>query len=437
MPVEVILPKVDMDMVTGQIARWFVTEGDTVTKGDTLFEIETDKAAMEIDAPASGVIRQITGKERIDIPVGQAVAWIYDEGEAETAADAEPSEPQKDEAPPPVAMQTTTSANVDEIKPGAMSPSGAGRATPLARRLARAAGIDVATIAGSGPHGRVTRTDVEARLAARSETYAPSVPVLETPQPPPPPVQPVTAEADTIRRLFDDDSYTFVPHDSMRRTIARRLVEAKSTIPHFYLSLDCEIEDLLSLRTDLNASAPLVDDQPLYKLSVNDMVIKALAIALRRVADANVSWTETGLLRHKHVDVGVAVSLPGGLITPIVRRADEKTVSAISIEMRDLAARARSRKLAASEYQGGTTSLSNLGMFGIRDFSAIINPPQATILAVGSGDRRAVVRGKALVPATVMSVTLSADHRAVDGALAAEFLATFRRIVEKPLQMLV
>jgi pyruvate dehydrogenase E2 component (dihydrolipoamide acetyltransferase) len=246
---------------------------------------------------------------------------------------------------------------------------------------------------------------------------------------------------DAVLKLFEEGSYELVPHDGMRKTIARRLTEAKSTIPHFYLTVDVELDALLALRTQINAAAPAKKtdkgDVPAYKLSVNDMVIKALALALKAVPDANVSWTEAALVKHRNADVGVAVSIPGGLITPIIRKADEKTLSVISNEMKDLAARARSRKLKPEEYQGGTTAVSNLGMFGVKDFAAVINPPHATILAVGAGEERAVVKKGEIRIATVMSVTLSTDHRAVDGALGAELVAAFKRIVENPLSMLV
>ena len=256
----------------------------------------------------------------------------------------------------------------------------------------------------------------------------------------------VIAEIETDKATMEveaveEGSYELVPHDNMRKTIARRLVEAKSTIPHFYLTLDCEIDALLALRKQLNDAAPTKKtekgEEPAYKLSVNDLVIKAMAVALMQVPDANASWTEGGMLKHKHADVGVAVSIPGGLITPIVRKADQKTLSVISNEMKDLAGRARNRKLKPEEYQGGTTAVSNLGMFGIKDFSAVINPPHATILAVGAGEERAVVRNGEIKIANVMTVTLSTDHRAVDGALGAELLAAFKRTIENPLGMLV
>jgi pyruvate dehydrogenase E2 component (dihydrolipoamide acetyltransferase) len=435
MAVEVILPKVDMDMATGRISSWHVEEGATVKKGDLLFEIETDKAAMEIDSPAAGIVRNITGKEGVDIAVGEVVAWIYEEGEAVADAPASaPAEavaeaPAKAEAPAPVEAAAPVAA-----APAANVEASSGvRASPLARRLAKEAGLDLAAISGSGPKGRIVKADVEAAAkdggakAAAAPSAAPSA-------------QPAMSD-DQVMKLFEEGSYELIPHDSMRKTIARRLVEAKSSIPHFYLTLDCEIDALLALRKQLNDAAPKVKgedgEKPAYKLSVNDMVIKAHAKALALVPEANVSWTESAMVKHKHADVGVAVSIPGGLITPIIRRADEKTLSAISNEMKDLATRARSRKLKAEEYQGGNTAVSNLGMFGIKDFAAVINPPHATILAVGAGEQRAVVKDGEVKVATVMSVTLSTDHRAVDGALGAELLAAFKQVIENPLTMLI
>ncbi|MGV3551642.1 pyruvate dehydrogenase complex dihydrolipoamide acetyltransferase [Rhizobium sp.] len=435
MPVEVILPKVDMDMETGRISKWFFETGASVSKGDVLFEIETNKATMEIDAPASGVLRDITGAEGIDIPVGAAVAWIYQDGETYGAAPAvqvpaaaaAPAETRSAETAPVSLPVATPSVSVAEAKVDGV------RATPLARRLARAAGIALDSVKGSGPNGRIVRADIEQHRPASVEAPA----AVATP---PAATQAVIEKApssDQVRKLFAEGSYEVVPHSSMRRTIAKRLVEAKTTIPHFYLTLDCTIDALLKLRAELNADAPVFDGKPAYRLSVNDMVIKAYAMALKRVPDANVSWTEDGMLRHVHADIGVAVSIPGGLITPIVRGAESKTLSAISSEMKDLGARAKDGKLKSEEYQGGTGAVSNLGMFGIREFAAIVNPPHATILAVGAGERRPVVVGDDVKVATMMTVTLSTDHRAVDGALAAELAGAFRAYIEKPMSMLV
>ncbi|RWD70810.1 pyruvate dehydrogenase complex dihydrolipoamide acetyltransferase [Mesorhizobium sp.] len=447
MPTEVILPKVDMDMATGQISRWFAEEGARVKKGDVLFEIETDKAAMEIDAPASGTLRNVTGKERVDIPVGEPVAWIYADDEVYAPISPQVGEmsakPTERGAVPPTSHSFAPPSAQPGISPtgGEIGQSQGERATPLARRLAREAGLKIAEIQGSGPRGRVVRADVEAAVAAKG-TATPAQPAdeipVEVPSAPVPAPKPMSD--DQVLKLFAEGSYELVPHDNMRKTIARRLVEAKSAIPHFYLTLDCELDALLALRTQLNAAAPMrktdKGEVPAYKLSVNDMVIKAMAMALMAVPDANASWTENAMVKHKHADVGVAVSIPGGLITPIIRHADEKTLSVISNEMKDLASRARSRKLKPEEYQGGTTAVSNLGMFGIKDFAAVINPPHATILAVGAGEERAVVKKGEIKIATVMSVTLSTDHRAVDGALGAELLGAFKRMIENPMGML-
>jgi pyruvate dehydrogenase E2 component (dihydrolipoamide acetyltransferase) len=454
MPTEVILPKVDMDMATGQISRWFATEGQQVKKGDVLFEIETDKAAMEIDAPASGVLRDVTGKEGVDIPVGAPVAWIYADGEAYGAKqDTAPISPLVGEmstksteggAVPPTSHSVTPPSALPGISPSGgeigQSPSGA-RATPLARRLAREAGLALASVTGTGPYGRVVKADIDAAIAKGGAKEAPAL-APEAPAAAAASAPAVKAMSDDqVLKLFEEGSYELVPHDNMRKTIARRLVEAKTTIPHFYLTLDCELDALLALRTQINAAAPIKKtdkgEAPAYKLSVNDMVIKAMAMALKAVPDANASWTESAMVKHKHADVGVAVSIPGGLITPIIRHADEKSLSTISNEMKDLASRARSRKLKPEEYQGGTTAVSNLGMFGIKDFAAVINPPHATILAVGAGEERAVVKNGEIKIATVMSVTLSTDHRAVDGALGAELLVAFKRLIENPMGLLV
>jgi pyruvate dehydrogenase E2 component (dihydrolipoamide acetyltransferase) len=313
-------------------------------------------------------------------------------------------------------------------------PSGTNRifSSPLARRLAKEAGIDLGRIQGSGPHGRVIARDVAAAKSGqglRAPTAAPAAPG--------PAIAPSMSDQQ-IRALYEDGSYDFVPHDGMRRTIAQRLTASVQTIPHFYLTIDCDIGKLLEAREEINAAAPKdKDGKPAYKLSVNDFVIKALALALQRVPDANVSWTDGGMLKHKHSDVGVAVAMPNGLITPIIRNAETKSLSAISNEMKELAARARARKLKPAEYQGGTTSVSNLGMYGIKDFTAVINPPQSTILAVGTGEERAVVRNGNIEAAHIMSVTMSCDHRAVDGALGAVLIGAFKALIESPVMMLV
>ncbi|ADZ70744.1 Dihydrolipoamide acetyltransferase protein [Polymorphum gilvum SL003B-26A1] len=306
-------------------------------------------------------------------------------------------------------------------------------ASPLARRLAAQNNLDLKALAGTGPHGRVVQRDIETALKAGTGKATPA----DAPAPKAAPALAAGASDEQVLKLYEEGSYELVPHDGMRKTIARRLTESKQTIPHFYVSVDCELDALLALRTQINDAAPKKGDQPAYKLSVNDMVIKALALALRDVPDANVSWTEQAMVRHKHSDVGVAVAIPGGLITPIIRQAEQKPLSVISNEMKDLGKRAKDRKLKPEEYQGGTTAVSNMGMMGVKDFAAVVNPPHATILAVGSGERRPVVKNDALAIATVMTVTLSTDHRAVDGALGAELIGAFKRYIENPMAMLV
>jgi pyruvate dehydrogenase E2 component (dihydrolipoamide acetyltransferase) len=335
-------------------------------------------------------------------------------------------------------------ATVPAPKPNGAAGAPGGRlfASPLARRVAKEAGIDLAQVRGSGPHGRVVEKDVRAAIAGGGTRAAPpAAPAPPAPaaaaKPPAPPAAPAMGD-EQIKKFFEPGSFEEVPHDSMRKTIARRLTESKQTIPHFYLTVDCELDALLALREQINGAAPKdKDGKPAYKVSVNDFVIKALALALMRVPEANVSWTEGAMLKHRHADVGVAVSIPGGLITPVVRKAETKTLSAISNEMKDYAARAKARKLKPEEYQGGSTAVSNLGMFGVKDFSAVINPPHATILAVGAGEKRVVVKNNAPAVATLMSVTLSTDHRAVDGALGAELIKAFKELVESPMSMLV
>jgi pyruvate dehydrogenase E2 component (dihydrolipoamide acetyltransferase) len=400
MPVEVILPKVDMDMATGRIAKWHVKEGDAVKKGGLLFEIETDKAAMEIDAPSDGIIRNITAAEGAVIPVGQIVALIYQGGEAALA-------PVTTETLPPVKPITPApDAEQPAVLPAA-SASGRFPATPLARRLAREGGITLESIAGSGPRGRIAAIDVQGVLA-----------------------KPVLQHAETT-------SFEVVPLDAMRRTIAQRLTLSKQTIPHFYLTVNCDLTRLSQIREILNVQAPRdAQKLPVWKLSINDFIIKAMASALKQVPDANVTWADEGIHRHHSCDVGVAVAVEGGLFTPVVRAAETKTLSQISKEMKDLATRARTRKLLPAEYQGGTTTISNLGMYGIEQFTAIINPPQATILAIGAGMERFVPINGLPVLRTQMTCTLSCDHRAVDGALGAQLLAAFSTFIEEPALML-
>jgi len=450
MPIEITMPALSPTMEEGNLAKWMVKEGDKVSPGDVLAEIETDKATMEVEAVDEGTVAKLVVAAGTEgVKVNTVIALLAEDGEdvSEAAkgggspapkAEAQAEPARAEEASKP-AKQDTDAAPAPAPKKAEAAPAASGErvfASPLARRIAKDAGVDISAVTGSGPRGRVVKADVDAAVAGGgAKKAAPSGTQAETAP------APKAMSDDAVLKLFEEGSYEMIPHDGMRKTIARRLVEAKSTIPHFYLTLDCEIDALLSLRKQLNDAAPVTKgekgDVAAYKLSVNDFVIKAMAVALKAVPDANVSWTEGGMLKHRHADVGVAVSIPGGLITPIVRKADEKTLSVISNEMKDLATRARNRKLKPEEYQGGTTAVSNLGMFGIKDFAAVINPPHATILAVGAGEERAIVKNGSVVVANVMSVTLSTDHRAVDGALGAELLAAFKRTVENPLSMLV
>ncbi|MEI8179095.1 dihydrolipoamide acetyltransferase family protein [Aestuariivirga sp.] len=414
MAVEVILPRVDMDMATGKISKWHHKDGDKVAKGAALFEIETDKAAMEIDAPADGILRNIVVTEGGTAAVGSAVAWIYAEGEAVTAAAPAAAAQVTNAATPTAAATAAPVASTTTLN------GEAPRATPLARRLARQAGLSIAAITGSGPRGRITAADVRSTEEAKPAA---------APAP--------AATPDPVQKLYARGSFEVIPVDGMRRTIAARLTESKQTVPHFYLSVTCTLTTLMATRERLNAAAPKgADGQPLWKLSINDFIIKAMALALQKVPNANVTWAGDSILQHKSSDVGVAVAVEGGLFTPVIRNAEGKTLTTISTEMKELAAKARARKLVPSEYQGGTTAISNLGMYGIEQFTAIINPPQATILAVGAAvDRFIPVKGQPVL-ASQMNCTLSCDHRAVDGAVGAEFLQAFRQLIEEPLLML-
>ena len=442
MPINITMPALSPTMEEGNLARWLVKEGDNVSAGDVIAEIETDKATMEVEAVDEGVIAKILIPEGAEaVRVNAPIAVLAEEGEdvADAAKAGGNSGGGKQEmsavAASAPAESSPAPAPAESAAPGPVAVangSGGNRtfASPLARRIAKDAGIDVAAISGTGPKGRVVKADVEAAIASGGAAAKSVQAAADTATPKPIP-------DDAALKLFEGGSYELVGHDTMRKTIARRLVEAKSTVPHFYLTIECELDALLKLRGELNKSAPVRDGRPAYKLSVNDMIIKALALSLRDTPDANVSWTDENMVRHAHADVGVAVSIPGGLITPIVRRAEEKNLSTISNEMKDMAGRARDRKLKPEEYQGGSSAVSNLGMMGVKEFSAVINPPHATILAVGAGEQRAVVRDGAVAIATMMSVTLSTDHRAVDGALGAELLAAFRAYIENPMSMLV
>lgn len=457
MPINILMPALSPTMEKGNLAKWLKKEGDKVKSGDVIAEIETDKATMEVEAVDDGTLAKIVVPEgTADVPVNQLIAVLAGEGEdTKTAAASagsvaapapKPQAAPASQAPAPARAEASKPAPAPAAAPTPAAPAaaqgsaqgsaqGGARvfASPLAKRLAREAGIDLSRIAGSGPHGRVISRDVDAAKSGKGMKPA----AAAAGAPSAPSIAPAMSDQQ-VRALFEEGSYEVVPHDGMRRTIAQRLTQSTQTIPHFYLTMDCNIDRLLAAREEINAAAPKgKDGKPAYKLSVNDFVIKALAVALQRIPDANVSWTEAGMLKHRHSDVGVAVAMPGGLITPIIRKAETKSLSTISNEMKDFAARARGRKLKPHEYQGGTTAVSNLGMYGIKDFTAVINPPHATILAVGAGEERAVVRNGKIEAAHVMSVTLSCDHRAVDGALGAELIGAFKTLIENPVMMVV
>ncbi len=452
MPVNILMPALSPTMEKGNLTKWLKKEGDTVKAGDVIAEIETDKATMEVEAVDEGTLAKIMVPEgTADVPVNEIIAVLAEEGEDASAAATAASSAPKPQAESKKAASTEAPASdaprgeaekkpapqsapapVSKDEPPKTNGSG-GRvfSSPLARRLAKEAGIDLSRVSGTGPRGRVIARDIEAARSGSAQMRAPAAPSGGT-------MPGISVPSDDqIRALFEDGSFESVPHDSMRKTIARRLLESKLTIPHFYLTADVDIGSLLRVREEINATAPKdKDGKPAFKLSVNDFVIKAMALALQRIPDANVTWTEAAMLKHKRSDVGVAVAIPGGLVTPVIRQAEGKSLAAISNEMKDYATRAKTKKLKPTEFQGGTTAISNLGMYGVKDFAAVINPPHATILAVGAGEERPVVRGGQIVVGNVMTVTLSCDHRAVDGALGAQLLAAFREAIEKPLSLM-
>lgn len=443
MPIEILMPALSPTMETGNLAKWHVGVGDSVSSGDVIAEIETDKATMEIEAVDEGTVGKILVSEGTqDVPVNQLIALLLEEGEDASSLDGVTAAAASVPAKPAAALQPSSEpAPGLPVAAGVPSSAPVGNtgdtrifASPLARRMAASEGLDLALLSGSGPRGRIVKRDIEAALAAGTGKAVAGVPATSAAATP---VVQAMAD-DQVSALFEEGSYEVLPHSSMRKIVAERLLESKQTIPHFYLTIDCNLDKLMALRKDINDQAPTdTDGKVAYKISVNDFIIKALALALQKVPMANATWTSSARLVHKHSDVGVAVAIPDGLFTPIIKRAEEKTLSAISLEMKDLAGRARTKKLAPHEYQGGVTAVSNLGMFGINEFSAVINPPHATILAVGAGQSRAIVTDGAVQIATMMTVTLSCDHRVVDGALGAELLGAFKGHVESPMGMLV
>ncbi len=448
MPISILMPALSPTMEKGTLAKWHVKEGDAVSSGDVIAEIETDKATMEVEAIDEGTVGKILVEEgTADVPVNDLIAVLLEDGEDASALEGvdagSGAAPAKPDAKPEEAKPEPSADAAPESKPQAAAeppakpasaPAAPARSgsrvfsSPLARRIAAQNDVDISSIDGSGPNGRVVKRDVEAAIAAG--TAAPKT--AAAPDRPAKAAEPVSAPAVDYRAFYEEGSYEEVELDNMRKTIARRLTASKRDIPHFYLTVDCRIDELLALRKKLNARSDA------YKISVNDFVIKACGLALKAVPAANATWAESHILRHKNADISMAVAIDGGLITPIIRKADEKGLGTIANEAKDLATRARERKLQPAEYEGGTFSVSNLGMFGMKSFTAVINPPQAAILAVGSGERRAVVEDDGtIVSATVMTVTLSCDHRVIDGALGAQLLTAFKGFVEEPMTMLL
>lgn len=464
MPINITMPALSPTMEEGNLSKWLVKEGDTVKSGDVIAEIETDKATMEVEAVDEGIVAKLVvpaGTEAVK--VNALIAILAAEGEDVAAAassgaggaasaEAPKAEASKADAPKaeaaPAAKGSESSAGdkpVSDAKPAPSTPAPVADgkrvfSSPLARRLAKEAGLDLSAVSGSGPHGRVVKADVEKAVSSGGAKAAPAAqPTAGAAAPAP--AMAKGASDDSVLKLFAEGSYELLPHDGMRKTIASRLTESSQTVPSYFVSMDCELDALMALRAEINKSSPMKKTEkgevPAFKLSVNDFIIKAMALALRDVPMANASWTSTARVLHKHSDVGVAVAIPDGLITPIVRKAEEKPLSVISNEVKDLARRARDKKLKPEEYQGGTTSVSNLGMFGVSNFTSIINLPQASIVSIGAGVEKPIVKNGEIKVGTVMTATFAFDHRVVDGALGAELASAFKRYVENPMSMLV
>ncbi len=446
MATNILMPALSPTMTEGTLAKWLKKEGDTIKAGDVIAEIETDKATMEVEAVDEGVLGKILVADgTANVAVNAPIAVLVEDGEAVPAAAPAPAAAAPPPAAAPAPAQAPAPAPAQVPAPAQASSAAAptsnghdaagGRifASPLARRMAKQAGIDLNALKGSGPNGRIVRADIEAAQKGGTAAPAPSAAVsAPAPAVAPAPAAPIAKAAAPVITA----PHTLVPHSSIRKVIARRLTEAKSTIPHFYVSMDVEIDALIGLMNQLNAKSPK-EGPGAYLITINDLVIKATAATLRQVPTVNASWTDDGMVFYDDVDISVAVAIPDGLITPIIRKADQKGLSTISREMKDLAGRARAGKLKPEEFQGGGFSISNMGMFGVSEFSAIINPPQSAILAVAAGQKRPVVKNDALAIATVMTCTLSVDHRVVDGALGAQWLRAFKRVVEDPLSLLL
>lgn len=424
MPISITMPALSPTMEEGTLAKWLVKEGESVSSGDVIAEIETDKATMEVEAIDEGTVGKLLVAEGAEgIKVNTVIAILLEDGE-DTSAAVDTVSPPATEQPKALAAlepQATPVVAAPVAAPAADTVADRIAASPLARRMAAQAGVNLAALSGSGPNGRIVKADIE--LALSGGASAPTTSAVA-----------MLLHNTATTTQPSSTNYTEIPNSQMRKVIARRLTESKQMVPHFYLTIDCNIDNLLTMRKELNQRGAIDGS---YKLSVNDFIIRAAALALKKVPDANVSWTDAATLRYHSADISVAVAVKHGLITPIVRNADSKGLAAISVEMKDLAGRAHDGKLAPEEYQGGTFSISNLGMLGIKEFSAVINPPQGAILAVGAGEQRPIVIDGALSVATVMSCTLSCDHRAVDGAIGAKLLNAFKGLIEDPVTMLL
>ncbi len=422
MATNILMPALSPTMTEGTLSRWLKKEGENVRAGDVIAEIETDKATMEVEAVDEGVLGKILVPDGTQgVKVNEPIAVLVERGE-EVPSAAAPAPKQAAASAPAPAPKAEAPKPAPAPQPGNGHDAGGERifVSPLARRMAKQAGLDLAALKGSGPNGRIVKADIETAL----QKAPPAAPQAGAPAPIAKPAAPITAP------------HKLVPHSNVRKVIARRLTEAKSTIPHFYVSMDVEIDALIKLMNELNEKSPK-EGPDAYLITINDLVIKASAATLRRVPAVNAAWTDDGMALFEDIDISIAVAIPDGLITPIVRKADQKGLATISREMKDLAGRARAGKLKPEEFQGGGFSISNMGMFGVTEFAAIINPPQAAILAVAAGQKRPVVKNDSLAIATVMTCTLSVDHRVVDGALGARWLREFKRIVEDPLSLLL
>lgn len=431
MAIEIFMPALSPTMEKGTLAKWLVKEGDTVESGDVIAEIETDKATMEVESIDDGTVAKILVSEGTDdVPVGKLIALLAEEGEDASAVEAPSSDTvpalKAEAAPAPAEKKEAEAKSAPTPVAAASTSDDRVKASPLAKRIAKQEGLDIATVAGTGPHGRIVKRDVEAALAGGDVKAAPVATPTTSPQT-------ATAVAATEYGPHADIPYHEERLSNMRKTIAKRLTESKTTVPHFYLTIDCEMDKLMAQRKELNAK--LADSG--VKLSVNDFIIRAVALALKKVPAANVQFAGDKMYWYERADISVAVAIDGGLVTPVVRGADNMGLADISSAVKDLATRARDGKLMPEDYAGGTFSISNLGMYGIKEFGAVINPPQGAILAVGAGEQRPVVKDGALAVAMVMSCTLSCDHRAIDGAVGAEFLAAFKGYIEDPITMLL